>query len=139
MRRVVGAVCIENKSGSTNFLLQATANKVSRRALLNHHFVVPLLRWRMLLRILCVRKIYLKPPLSGEVAKPLGFDGEVFTTQTNHSLPQRGMLLKVLCIHHGSFVNDPYEVLLRVIKISLFLVCRGRQPYLLCKLTTRLR
>ena len=56
MRRVVGAVCIGHKSGSTNFLLQATANKVSRRALLNHHFVVPLLRWRMLLRILCVRK-----------------------------------------------------------------------------------
>ena len=88
MRRVVGAVCIENKSGSTNFLSKATANKVSRRALLNHHFVVPLLRWRMLLRI--------------------------------------------LCIHHGSFVNDPYEVLLGVIKISLFLVCRERRdPFLL--------
>ena len=83
MRRVVGAVCIGHKSGSTNFLLQAIANKVSRRALLNHHFVVPLLRGRMLLRILCV--------------------------------------------HHGSFVNDPYEVLLGVIKISLFLVCRGRR------------
>ena len=92
MRRVVGAVCIGSNSGSTNFLSQATANKVSRRALLNHHFVVPLLRWRMLFRFLCV--------------------------------------------HHGSFVNDPYEVLLKVIKISLFLVCEGRQPYLLCKLTT---
>ena len=38
MRRVVGAVCIGNRSGSTNFLLQATANKVSRRALLDHMF-----------------------------------------------------------------------------------------------------
>ena len=71
MRRVVGAVCIGHKSGSTNFLSKATANKVSRRALLNHmfrlrstaslrckhcHFVVPLLRWRRLLRILCVHK-----------------------------------------------------------------------------------
>ena len=36
------------------------------------------------------------------------------------------MLLKVLCVHHGSFVNDPYEVLLKIINISLFLVCRGR-------------
>ena len=38
MRRVVGAVCIGSNSGSTNFLLQATANKVSRRALLDHMF-----------------------------------------------------------------------------------------------------
>ena len=65
MRRVVGAVCIGHKSGSTNFLLQATANKVSRRALLNHHFVVPLLRWRMLLRILCVQKPPYSKPLQG--------------------------------------------------------------------------
>ena len=48
----MGAVCIVHKSGSTNFLSKATANKGSRRALLNHHFVVPLPRWGRLLKVL---------------------------------------------------------------------------------------
>ena len=37
------------------------------------------------------------------------------------------ILVGVNCVHHGSFVNDPYEVLLGVIKISLFLGCRGQR------------
>ena len=113
----MGAVCIGHKSGSTNFLSKATANKVSRRALLDHMF-----RLRSTASLRCKHCHFVVPSMFCLQNSTVACD----------QLSRWRRLLRILCVHHGSFVNDPYEVLLGVIKISLFLVCRERRdPFLL--------